>query len=73
MSSICKGCNKDYIYPSRLSKHRNGFYGCKYDDKVLTILNVNVNNNDSLGYFNLSVFNFEDQIYLIVNTILNYD
>ena len=47
MSSICKGCNKDYIYPSRLSKHRNGFYGCKYDDKVLTILNVNVNNNNN--------------------------
>ena len=44
MSSICKGCNKDYIYPSRLSKHRNGFYGCKYDDKVLSILNVNNNN-----------------------------
>ena len=43
MSSICKGCNKDYKYPSRLTKHRNGFYGCKYDDTVSTILNVNNN------------------------------
>jgi hypothetical protein len=32
-----------------------------------------VNSNESLGFFNLSVFNFEEQIDLIVNTILNYD
>jgi hypothetical protein len=32
-----------------------------------------VNTNESLGYFNLSMFNFEKQIELIVNTILNYD
>jgi hypothetical protein len=31
------------------------------------------NTNEPLGYFNLSVFNFEEQIDLIVNTILNYD
>ena len=32
MPSICKGCKKDYKYPSKLIKHRNSLYGCKYDD-----------------------------------------
>ena len=29
--------------------------------------------NEELGFFNLSMFNFEEQIGLIVKTILNYD
>jgi len=37
MSSICKLCLKDYKYPSKLKKHREGVYGCKYNN----------NNNDN--------------------------
>jgi hypothetical protein len=32
MSSICKLCLKDYKYPSKLKKHREGVYGCKYNN-----------------------------------------
>ena len=32
MSSICKLCLKDYKYPSKLKKHREGIYGCKYNN-----------------------------------------
>jgi hypothetical protein len=43
MSSICKLCKQDYKYPSRLNKHRNGFYGCKYEDN--NIINITIGNN----------------------------
>ena len=51
MTSICKGCKKDYKYPSKLIKHRNSLYGCKYDDIPLhantasTVINPNPNTN----------------------------
>ena len=32
MSTICKGCYKDYKYKSKLIQHRNSLYGCKYVD-----------------------------------------
>jgi hypothetical protein len=58
-----------------------------YNENKFTVVLVNVgsygetisieveddNTNESLGYINLSMFNFEEQIDLIVNTILNYD
>jgi len=42
MASICKICNKDYKYPSKLKKHRDGAYGCKYTD-ITNITNI-INN-----------------------------
>ena len=45
MSSICKLCLKDYKYPSKLKKHREGVYGCKYN---------NNNNNDNNKISNTS-------------------
>ena len=51
-SSICKGCKKDYKYPSKLLKHRNSLYGCKYNDipPVQTSINVvNSNNNETIN------------------------
>jgi len=44
MSSICKLCLKDYKYPSKLKKHREGVYGCKYNN----------NNNDNNKISNTS-------------------
>ena len=44
MSSICKCCKKDYKYPSKLIKHRNSLYGCKYDDIPITHINTNLSN-----------------------------
>lgn len=35
MTSICRLCKIDYKYPSKLTKHRNGVYGCKYDDNTI--------------------------------------
>ena len=32
MASICKLCKIDYKYPSKLKKHRNGIFGCHYND-----------------------------------------
>ena len=52
MSSICKGCKKDYKYPSKLSKHRASLYGCKYDDIPLSSNQPNltvVNNNETIN------------------------
>ena len=52
MSSICKGCKKDYKYPSKLSKHRASLYGCKYDDIPLSSSQTNltiVNNNETIN------------------------
>jgi len=43
MTSICKGCKKDYKYPSKLIKHRNSLYGCKYDD-----IPIHVNTSSTL-------------------------
>lgn len=55
MSSICKLCKIDYKYPSKLTKHRNGVYGCKYDDNTIItnnttniIPNTHTNNNTTL-------------------------
>jgi hypothetical protein len=31
------------------------------------------NTNESLGFFNLSMFNYNEQVDLIVNTILDFD
>jgi hypothetical protein len=43
MSSICKICKKDYKYKSKLNKHRNGLYGCKYeDDDIINISNITI-------------------------------
>ena len=38
MSSICKLCLKDYKYPSKLKKHREGLYGCKYNNNISNII-----------------------------------
>jgi len=38
-------CKTDYKYPSRLNKHRNGFYGCKYDDNY--VLNITIDNKSN--------------------------
>ena len=41
MASICKLCKTDYKYPSKLKKHRNSLYGCKYKDSdYIQILNI---------------------------------
>jgi hypothetical protein len=41
MTSICKLCNKDYKYPSKLKKHRNSIFGCHYKDSdYVQILNL---------------------------------
>ena len=43
MSSICKICKKDYKYKSKLNKHRNGLYGCKYeDDDIINTSNITI-------------------------------
>jgi len=51
MSSICRLCKIDYKYPSKLTKHRNGVYGCKYDDNTIinndTIPITTINNTTS--------------------------
>ena len=41
MSSICKLCLKDYKYPSKLKKHREGVYGCKYNNNISDTINTN--------------------------------
>jgi hypothetical protein len=46
----------------------SGSYG-----ETISIEVENDNTSESLGYINLSMFNFEKQIDLIVKTILNYD
>ena len=63
MSSICKGCKKDYKYPSKLSKHRASLYGCKYDDIPLSSSQPNltmVNNNNE-------TINNQDNTYICNN------
>ena len=42
MPSICKGCKKDYKYPSKLMKHRNSLYGCKYDDIPIHVITASI-------------------------------
>ena len=38
MTTICKLCKTDYKYPSKLKKHRNGIFGCQYDDNYIPII-----------------------------------
>ena len=38
MTTICKLCKTDYKYPSKLKKHRNGIFGCHYDDNDIPII-----------------------------------
>ena len=45
MSSICKLCLKDYKYPSKLKKHREGIYGCKYNNNDNNISNTSNTSN----------------------------
>ena len=42
MSSICKLCLKDYKYPSKLKKHRECLYGCKYNNNISNISDNNI-------------------------------
>ena len=42
MATICKLCKKDFKYSSKLKRHHNGEYGCKYidnNDGTITMLN----------------------------------
>ena len=43
MATICKLCKKDYKYLSKLKRHRDGEYGCKYIDNNGSITLVNNN------------------------------
>ena len=43
MDTICKLCKKDFKYLSKLKRHRDGEYGCKYFDnnEIITLVNNN--------------------------------
>lgn len=43
MATICKLCKKDFKYLSKLKRHRDGEYGCKYIDNNGSITLVNNN------------------------------
>ena len=48
MATICKLCKKDFKYSSKLKRHHNGEYGCKYidnNDGTITMLNKITNVN----------------------------
>lgn len=51
MASICKLCKKDFKYLSKLKRHRDGEYGCKYIDNNGSITLVN---NNSIILNNIS-------------------
>jgi hypothetical protein len=52
MATICKLCKKDFKYLSKLKRHRDGEYGCKYIDNNNG--SITLVNNNSIILYNIS-------------------
>ena len=59
MATICKLCKKDFKYLSKLKRHRDGEYGCKYFNNNGTITLVNNNSIILNNIFNVPIIPIE--------------